>query len=113
MLWLSEVRKTNHVGNAQLWNHAVNILTYFTGVISPETSGPNASEELIRQRTPIAGFTPAIRLGLNDPEFAKALFEGAVDERENCDDENLVGRINWMKDFIHDAWIKNEASSSN
>ena len=35
-----------------------------------------------------------------------ALFEGAVDERKNCDDEVLVDRINWIKAFIADVWSK-------
>jgi len=62
-----EAGKIHHANNAQLRNHAVNVLTYFTGITSPETTGPGASEEWVRQRMPIARFTLAIRLGLNDP----------------------------------------------
>jgi len=68
-----------------------------------EAVGSDANEVIVKQRATIASFTPAIRLGLNDLEFAQALFEGAIGERENCDDEKLVGRINWIKATIVDT----------
>ena len=113
LLWLKEVRQSGHEDNILLWNHAVNVLTAQTAVASPETVGPNADEALVKQRATIAGFVPAIRLGLNDPKLAQTLFEGAVDEREQCDDENLVGRINWIRSYIVDVWGKSEARHSN
>jgi len=113
LFWLYEVGRTDHADNGQLWNHAVNVLTFFAGQVSPEATGPDADEELVKQGATIAGFAPAIRLGLNDPEFAEALFVGAVNERENCDEEELVARIDYMKTFINDAWSKNQARSLN
>ena len=93
--------------------NAVNLLTVFIGDHSPETTGPNADKELVRVRTPIAGLTPAIRLGLNDPEFAKELFEGGVDEKERCGDEELVARIEWMKEYIFNSYNQEETHSTN
>ena len=91
----------------------MNVLTALTGVASPDTTGPDTDEELVKQRATIAGFTPAIRLGLNDPEFARALFQGALDEKEKCGDEELAERIKWIKATILDSFIKNHARSSN
>jgi hypothetical protein len=113
LLWLNEVWKSDHEDNTRLWAHAVNVLSAQIAATSPETVGPNANEKLVKQRAIIAGFTPAIRLGLNNPELAQELFEGAVDEREDCDDENLIGRINWIRSYIADAWDKNKARHSN
>jgi hypothetical protein len=91
----------------------VNVLTVLTGVASPDTTSPDTDERLVKQRATISGFTPAIRLGLNDPEFARALFEGATDERHKCDDEELYARIDFIQAFIQDAYSKNLARSSN
>jgi hypothetical protein len=113
LFWLYEVGKTDHADNTQLWNHAVNALAFFAGQVSPEATGPDADGEVVKQETPIAGFAPAIRLGLNNPVLAEALFEGAVNEQENCDYDVLVARIDYMKAFINDAWNKNQARSSN
>ena len=41
------------------------------------------------------------------------VFEGAVDEREMCDDETLFNRLNWIRGTIAEAWSKNNARSSN
>lgn len=113
LFWLNEVRKTDYLDNTHLWIHAVNVLTALTGVASPDTTGPDTDEELVKQRATISGFTPAIKLGFNDPEYARALFEGATDERGKCDDEELVDRINFIHAFIEDACSKNLARSSN
>ena len=113
LVCLIEAEEYEHVDNPQLWTRTVNILTALLGKASPETTAHDTDEELVKQRGSIVGFTPAIRLGLNDPEYARALFEGAVDERKNCDDEVLVDRINWIKAFIADVWSKNKARSSN
>ena len=51
--------------------------------------------------------------GLTDPEFARALFQGALDEKEKCGDEELAERIKWIKATILDSFIKNQARSSN
>ncbi len=53
------------------------------------------------------------RVRLNDPEYARRLFGGAVDEHEKCNDETLLGRLNWIMETIADAWGKNKARSSN
>ena len=113
LLLFSEVKRVGCPGKVQQWHHAVNVLTYLTETISPETTGPDADAELVRERMPIAGFTPAIRLGFNDPEFARALFQGALDEKEKCGDEELAERIKWIKATILDSFIKNQARSSN
>ena len=113
LLLFSEVKRVGCPDKVQQWHHAVNVLTHMTEVISPETTGPDADAELVRERMPIAGFTPAIRLGFNDPEFARALFQGALDEKEKCGDEELAERIKWIKATILDSFIKNQARSSN
>ena len=89
------------------------MLSVFTEGYSPETTGPNADAKLVRERMPIAGLTPAIRLGLNDPEFAKQLFEGGIDEREKCDDKELAGRIEWMKEYVFNSYSQDETRSTN
>jgi hypothetical protein len=113
LFWLSEVRKSDYLCNNHLWTHAVNVLTALTGVASPDTTGPDTNAELVKQRATISGFTPAIRLGLNDPEYARALFEGATGERDKCDDEELESRIYSIQTLIQDAYSKNQARSSN
>ena len=113
LLLVNEVKRVGYSDKVQQWHHAVNLLTVFIGDHSPETTGPNADKELVRVRTPIAGLTPAIRLGLNDPEFAKELFEGGVDEKEQCGDEELVARIEWMKEYIFNAHNQEETHSTN
>ena len=113
LFWLNEVNAHNHPDLFSLWTHAINLLTVFTSRASPETTGPDTNEELVKQRASISGFTPAIRLGLTDPEFARALFQGALDEKEKCGDEELAERIKWIKATILDSFIKNHARSSN
>ncbi len=113
LFWLNEVSKHDHPDPFSLWIHAINVLTVFTSRASPETTGPDADEELVKQRAPIAGLTPAIRLGLNDPKFARALFQGALDEKEKCGDEELAERIKWIKATILDSFNKNQVRSSN
>ena len=113
LFFLNETKKYGSSDKFEQWHFAVNVLTYFTQVASPETTGPGADAGLLRSRAPIAGFTPAIRLGLYDPEFAEALFEGAVDEREKCDDEELIGRIDWIKGFVINTHEKQETCSNN
>ena len=113
LFWLNEVKNSSYSDKVQQWHHAVNLLTVFTGYQSPGTTGPDADKELVRERMPIAGLTPAIRLGLNDPEFAKELFEGGVDEKENCPDDELIARIEWMKEYIFNSYSQKETQSSN
>ena len=47
------------------------------------------------------------------PIFAEVLFDGAIDERERCDEEKLIDRIWLMKRIISDFWNKDKARSSN
>ena len=84
----------------------------FSGVGSKAT-GPDAEPILAKELGTIEGFTTAIRFGLNDPEYARKLFGGAVDEHEKCNDETLLGRLIWIRGTIADAWGKNKARSSN
>ena len=113
LFFLNETKDYDSLNRVEQWNFAVNVLTYFTDKASPETTGPGADAGLLRSRAPIAGFTPAIRLGLNDPEFAEALFEGAVDEKEKCGDEELIDRIDWIKWFVINSYVKQFTSSNN
>ena len=113
LFFLNETKDYDSLNKVEQWNFAVNVLTYFTDKASPETTGPDADAGLLRSRAPIAGFTPAIRLGLNDPEFAEVLFEGAVDEKEKCDDEELIDRIDWIKWFVINSYVKQFTSSNN
>lgn len=113
LFWFGEVKNSGQENKNKLWIHAINILTVYAGKVWPETIGLDADEDLVKQSAPIAGFTPAIRLGLSDPEFACELFEGAFDERKKCDDESLVERINRTKNFISNSNCQKETSSSN
>ena len=81
MFWINQIKLSKQEDNSQLWNHTINVITESAGSAWPAMVGPDADGELIKQSAPIAGFTPAIRLGLNDPSFASKLFEGAFDER--------------------------------
>jgi hypothetical protein len=113
LFWFDEVKNSGQENKNKLWIHAINILTVYARTVWPGTIGLEANEELIKQSAPIAGFTPAIRLGVNDPEFACELFEGALDERKKCDNENLVKKINRIKNFISNSYCQKETSSSN
>ncbi len=113
LFFLNEIKGYGSLNKVEQWNFAVNVLTYFTQKASPETTGPDTDATLLRSRGPIAGFTPAIRLGLNDREFAETLFEGAVDEKEKCDDEELIGRVDWIKWFVINSYVKQFTSSNN
>ena len=113
LFWLNEAKNSGCQDKVQQWHYAINVLSVFTEGYSPETTGPNADAKLVRERMPIAGLTPAIRLGLNDPEFAKQLFEGGIDEREKCDDEELAGRIEWMKEYVFNSYSQDETRSTN
>ena len=113
LFFLNETKDYGSLNKVEQWNFVVNVLTYLTDKASPETTGSDADAGLLRSRAPIAGFTPAIRLGLNDPEFAEVLFEGAVDEKEKCDDEELIDRIDWIKWFVINTHKKQETCSNN
>ena len=113
LFFLNETKDYGSLNKVEQWHFAVNVLTYFTDKASPETIGPDPDAGLLRSRAPRAGFTPAIRLGLNDPEFAEVLFEGAVDEKEKCDDDELIDRIDWIKWFVINSYVKQFASSNN
>ena len=113
LFWLDLVKNTKYEDNTHLWGHAVNILTFFIGGSSLEAINPNAEQKIKRKIASTAGFITAIRLGLNEPEFAEELFGGAIDEREKCDDETLIGRLNWIRGTIARTWSKNQARSSN
>ena len=53
------------------------------------------------------------RLGLNDPEIAKQLFEGGIDEKQHYDDEELIASIEWMKEYVFNSYSQKETQSSN
>ena len=113
LFWLNQIKLSKQEDNAQLWNHTINVITESAGSAWPEMIGPDADGELIKKSVPIAGFAPAIRLGLNDSEFAEKLFEGALDERNKCNDKNIVKRLNWMKTFILNSKSQEETSKYN
>ena len=113
LFWLNQIKLSQQEENNQLWNHTINVITETAGSIWPEMIGPDADEKIIMERAPIGGFTPAIRLGLNDPKFAAKLFKGAIDEQKDCDDETLIKRLNWMKAFILNSKRQVETSKYN
>ena len=41
------------------------------------------------------------------------MFEGAVDEKEKCGDEELIDRIDWIKWFVINSYVKQFTSSNN
>ena len=90
-----------------------NILTVYAGTVWPDAVGLDANEDLIKHNAPIAGFTPAIRLGLSDPDFAVELFEGAEDERRSCNDDELLERIDRKKKFISNSYSQKETCTNN
>lgn len=113
LFWLDEVKNSGHENNNKVWNHAINILTVYAGAVWPDAVGTDANEDLIKHNAPIAGFTPAIRLGLSDHKFAVELFEGADDERRACDDDALLERINRIKRFISNSYSQKETCTNN
>ena len=113
MYWLSHVKDFNHEENSHSWGHAVNLLTLFIKNISPNETGLYAELSELKETAGSIGLVSGIRLALDDPEFANSLFDGATDERERCDDENLVGRFIWIRDTINDIWSKKTTHSNN
>ena len=113
MYWLEQVKRTGHDINTHLWGHAINVLTILTREMSPRESAPDVDPKVLNEVGRLVGFIPALRVGLNDPEFAEVLFDGAVDERERCDEEKLIDRIWLMRRIISDFWNKDKARSSN
>ena len=113
LFWFDEVKNSAQENNNKNWNHAINILTVYAGAVWPDAVGLNANEDMIKQNAPIAGFTPAIRLGLSDPEFAHELFEGALDERKKCSDDALLERIDRKKRFISNSYNQKETCKNN
>ena len=105
MFWLNEAKNSGCQDKVQQWHYAINVLSVFTEGYSPETTGPNADAKLVRERMPIAGLTPAIRLGLNDPEFAKQLFEGGIDEKQHCATQRKVKMFRWMTTMVKILYI--------
>jgi len=97
------VKMVTHDEEGSLWAHAVNYISNFMSMTSPETIGQNANEELVKQRAPMSGFIPGLRLCESDNTFAKQLFTDAYVEREVCDQEELLARISWMKQFVDDV----------
>ena len=113
MYWLEQVKRTDHDKNTHLWGHAINVLTILTREMSPRESAPDVDPKLLNEVGRLVGFIPALRVGLNDPEFAEVLFDGAVEERERCDEEKLNDRIWLMKRIISDFWNKDKVRSTN
>ena len=46
---------------------------------------------------------PALRIVQSNIDFAQDLYRDAVDERERCCEEELIARIEWMKDFVDEV----------
>ena len=112
LYWLEQVKRTDHDKNTHLWGHAINFLTILTREMSPRESAPDVDPKLLNEVGRLVGFIPALRVGLNDPEFAEVLFDGAVEERERCDEEKLNDRIWLMNRIISDFWSKDKARST-
>ena len=97
---LDVVKKTPQVNIGDKWNHAVSFLSNYMSLTSPETTGPTADEEIVKQRAPISGFIPALRLSVEDPEFALELYRDAIHERRKCDADELSARIDFMRHLV-------------
>ena len=100
---LDEVEKTTHNNIGELWRHAINFIGNFMSLTSSETVGENADQDLVRRRAPICGMVPALRIAQSNIDFAQDLYRDAVDERERCCEEELIARIEWMKDFVDEV----------
>jgi len=96
----AQIEETPHTATGGLWDHAVSYLYNFMSLTSPETIGKSADMELVKERAPIFGFTPALRIGLDKAKFAQALFVDANDEEKHCGSEELIARLTWMKDMM-------------
>jgi len=97
---LDEVRQATHAIKGDKWTHAVQFLSNFMSLTSPETTGETADDELVKQRAPICGLIPALRLSVESPNFANDLYEDAIHEQQRCDAEELLARIEFMKEFM-------------
>ena len=91
------------VQRGDLWDTAVGFLNDFMLLTSPETSGPTADEELVRERAPFSGFVPALRLPEMERSIANRLYASAIHERHKCSEEELAARISWMKRLVDDV----------
>jgi len=112
LFWLSEIKKIQQTDN-YLWIHSVNVLTVRAGTAWPGTIGPDVCSELVKKAAPIAGLTPGLRLGLEDSGFAKRLFDGALDEREKCDSDRLLYKIDRMEAFMRHSFHQEDISENN
>lgn len=107
LIGLTEVKKASRSRPGERWSQAVSFLNKFMSLTSLETTGPRADERIVKQRAPISGFIPALRLTVEDPVFAHMLYSDAVDEQQICDAEELSARIDWMKQFVDEALRRN------
>jgi len=113
LFWLSQVKKAHHEDNVELWGHSINLVTLFINHTCPKETDPSYDVKALVEKGRSIGFVTGVRLALDNQEFAESLFEGAVDEREKCDDKALKGRVGWIAGTIEDFWNKDKARSSN
>jgi len=113
LFWLSQVKDASHEDNIQLWGHSVNLVTLFINQTYPKETDPHYDAKALVDKGRSIGFVTGVRLALDNQEFAELLFEGAVDERQKCDDKTLEGRIGWIAGTIKDFWNKDKVRSSN
>ena len=100
-------------GTIGLGGHAEKIIQKLSG--EGHLIGIDRDEKAIslcRKRLTSSRFT---KISLFNDSFinAKTLFEGGIDEKENCDDEELVGRIEWMREYILNSYNQKESQSNN
>ena len=78
------------------WKNSGNVLDAQMALFSPTTSGPEADGELVQQRAPLWGALPGLRMAVELPAFAQALFDDAVEEHETCDSATFSDRVAFM-----------------
>ena len=104
------VKLVEHENNGELWEHSINFISNMMSLTSPETTGTNADENLIKERSPISGLIPGLRLTITDKKFANELYMDAIREKKACGEEELLDRIDFMKNFVHDVIQKLESN---
>jgi len=106
LIGFNTIEKTEHSVVGDLWDHSVNYLNNFMSLVSTETIGPKADMKLVKERAPLAGFTPGLIIGIEKTDFAVSLFEDAIKERGNCDRKELIDRINYMKYLTDEVMVR-------
>lgn len=96
---LRELLRLDHpsiVARGSLWKRTVDWLDADMTLMSPETSGPLADNELVEQRAPIVGALCGLRLAVEQPAYAQVLFDDAAPEHDACDSKTFRHRVVFM-----------------